>query len=126
MTVSEKMIQAPHKLPYALAKILKSMTEIKGILKKDIKFIKADIEKVKTDKTSDAIAEHLMKNVLAGKKNNTSLLLGQAAQEHPDYATSINLLLKFQNYLKLLLLYCQAMQIVSDFMPSMCSLKKTA
>ena len=87
MTVSEKMIQAPHKLPYALAKILKSMTEIKGILKKDIKFIKADIEKVKTDKTSDAIAEHLMKNVLAGKKNNTSLLLGQAAQEHPDYAT---------------------------------------
>jgi NADH-quinone oxidoreductase subunit G len=81
------MIQAPHKLPYALAKILKSMTEIKGILKKDIKFIKADIEKVKTDKTSDAIAEHLMKNVLAGKKNNTSLLLGQAAQEHPDYAT---------------------------------------
>jgi len=86
MTVSEKMIQASHKLPHALAKILKSMTEIKGVLK-DIKFIKADIEKVKTDKTSDAIAEHLIKNVLAGKKNNTSLLLGQVAQEHPEYAT---------------------------------------
>jgi len=87
MTVSEKMIQASHKLPQALAKILKSMTEIKGVLKKDIKFIKADIEKVKTDKTSDAIAEHLMKNVLAGKKNNTSLLLGQVAEEHPDFST---------------------------------------
>jgi NADH-quinone oxidoreductase subunit G len=63
------------------------MTELKGVLKKDIKFIKADIEKIKTDKASDAIAQHLMKNVLAGKKNNASILLGQIAQEHPDYST---------------------------------------
>jgi NADH-quinone oxidoreductase subunit G len=87
MTVAEKMIQTSHKLPHTLAKVLKSMTEIKGVLKKDIKFIKADIEKIKTDKVSDAIAQHLMKNVLAGKKNNTSILLGQIAQEHPDYST---------------------------------------
>jgi NADH-quinone oxidoreductase subunit G len=87
MTVSEKLIQASHKLPHALAKVLKSMTELKGVLRKDIKFIKADIEKIKTDKVSDAIAQHLMKNVLAGKKNNTSILLGQIAQDHPDYST---------------------------------------
>ncbi|HAL43791.1 MAG TPA: NADH-quinone oxidoreductase subunit G, partial [Methylophilaceae bacterium] len=87
MAVSEKMIQASHKLPHALAKVLKSMTELKGVLKKDIKFIKADIEKIKTDKVSDAIAKHLMKNVFAAKKNNTSILLGQIAQEHPDYST---------------------------------------
>jgi len=87
MTVAEKMIQASHKLPHALAKVLKSMTELKGVLKKDIKFIKADIEKIKTDKVSDAIAKHLMKNVFAAKKNNTSILLGQIAQEHPDYST---------------------------------------
>ncbi len=87
MTVSEKMIQASHKLPHALAKILKSMTELKGVVRKDTKFIKADIEKIKTDKASDVIAQYLMKDVLAGKKNNTFLLLGQLAQEHPDYST---------------------------------------
>ena len=41
MTVAEKMIQTSHKLPHALAKVLKSMTEIKGVLKKDIKFYQA-------------------------------------------------------------------------------------
>ena len=87
MIVTEKVIQTSHKLPQELAKILKSMTELKGVLKKDIKFIKADLEKIKSDKTSDAIAQHLMKNVLEGKKSNTSLLLGQLAEEHPDYST---------------------------------------
>ena len=87
MTVTEKVIQTSHKLPQALAKILKSMMELKGVLKKDIKFIKADLEKIKSDTTSDAIAQHLMKNVLEGKKSNTSLLLGQLAEEHPDYST---------------------------------------
>jgi NADH-quinone oxidoreductase subunit G len=87
MTVTEKVIQTSHKLPQALAKILKSMTELKGVLKKDTKFIKADLEKIKSDKTSDAIAQYLMTNILAGKKSNTSLLLGQLAEEHPDYST---------------------------------------
>ena len=87
MTVTEKIINPSHKLTHALAKILKSMMELKGVLKKDIKFIKANLKKIKIDKTSNAIAQYLMKDILSGEKNKTFLFLGQLAQEHPNYST---------------------------------------